>query len=205
MALSLCTYKSYCNVTLYNYNEEYHAWGLLRKQHIILITQRHECYSHTTFTREMKIYSYTPIPIPANRIWPCCLRPNATYFLVHIYVFIVYTFQPTRSSQGHRTTRILYTRLHSELLAYFVRGCTQNCSDTLYETAIISTHLLGSVLYPDLLTLVRSRTTHTLLFHRDIKITIQKRLCATNTVQPKPLTVWVHIVSVPQISVCYRS
>ena len=29
------------------------------------------------FACQMKIYLYTPIPILANMIWPCCLRLNA--------------------------------------------------------------------------------------------------------------------------------
>ena len=101
---------------------------LLNTQHIIFMgpsllldNKRHDCHGHAKFIREMKVYSYTPILIPTDMIWPCCLRPNSTYFLIRIYVCTGYTFTPTRvSSQGRRTKRMLYTRLNSELLINLV-------------------------------------------------------------------------------------
>ena len=86
-------------------------------------------------------------PAPLLPQWYLRLRD-----LIRIDVCIVYTFPPTRvSSRGHRTTRILCTRLHLELLAYFVRGCTQNYSHTLYEAALRTTRILCTRLHLELL------------------------------------------------------
>ena len=37
------------------------------------------------FARQMNIYLYTPNPMLANRIWPCCLYLNSTYVTLFVY------------------------------------------------------------------------------------------------------------------------